>query len=246
MENNATELYDFTIIVPMFNEKGNLHALEKRLSAYLEACPKHACVMFVDDGSTDGGTRKLEEMCGRHHNFFFREFAENRGLSAALKAGIDATYSEYVGYMDADLQTAPEDFDLLLAHIDDYTLVTGVRKDRKDGPFKRLQSRIGNSIRQHYTHDGATDTCCPLKVMHTSAARKLPMFNGMHRFIPALVLLQEGGSFLEVPVQHFRRKAGKSKFHFWNRMRGPLADCRAYKWMRKRFINYNVTKEKVM
>ena len=237
---NKTADYRFTIIVPVYNEEDNVYTLEKRLAAFLPECREKACVLFVNDGSTDSSGERIREICARNPDFFHIGFAKNAGLSAALKAGIDYTGSEYLGYMDADLQTAPEDFNLLLEHIADYTMVTGIRANRKDTPFKRFQSKFANGFRRMMTHDGATDTGCPLKVLHTDAAKRLPLFKGMHRFLPALVLLQDGGSYKQVPVRHFPRTAGKSKFHLWNRLAGPFADCFAYRWMKPRYINYKV------
>lgn len=237
---NKTANYRFTIIVPVFNEEDNIHTLEKRLAAFLPECREQACVLFIDDGSTDSSAERIREVCARNADFFHIGFVKNAGLSAALKAGIDHTESEYLGYMDADLQTAPEDFNLLLEHIEDYTMVTGIRANRKDTPFKRFQSKFANGFRRMMTHDGATDTGYPLKVLHTDAAKRLPLFKGMHRFLPALVLLQDGGCYKQVPVRHFPRTAGKSKFHLWNRLAGPFADCFAYRWMKPRYINYKV------
>lgn len=237
---NRTSQYDFTIIVPTYNEEDNIYTLEERLSAYLPQCIEKACVLFVNDGSKDGTAAKLAEICSRNPDFFYIDFEKNCGLSAALKAGIDYTESEYLGYMDADLQTAPEEFNLLLKDIKDYSMVIGIRAKRNDSAFKRFQSKFANGFRRMMTHDGATDTGCPLKVLRTDVAKKLPLFTGMHRFLPALVLLQEGGCYKQVPVSHFPRVAGKSKFHLWNRLVGPFLDCFAYRWMKPRYIEYKV------
>lgn len=237
---NHTSEYDFTIVCPVYNEQENIARLEERFRGYLPAASRRTCVLFVDDGSTDGSSDLLKRMCGRNDGFYYIAFERNAGLSAAIKAGIDFTESPLVGYIDADLQTTPEDFERLLPFSADHQLVTGVRAERKDTLFKRFQSRFANSFRRMMTHDRATDTGCPLKVMQLGAARRIPFFRGMHRFLPALILLQEGASYKEVPVRHFPRVAGKSKFHLWNRLVSPLADCFAYRWMHKRAINYRV------
>ncbi len=236
---NKTKNYELTILVPIYNEEDNISALEERLGAFLPTALRSACVLFIDDGSSDGSLQRIREVCSRHTDFLFLSLERNGGLSAALKAGIDATFSPYVGYMDADLQTAPEDFNLLLADIEDYELVTGIRANRKDTPFKRLQSKIANGFRRMMTHDGMQDTGCPLKVMHTDYARRIPFFTGMHRFLPALILLQHG-RIKQMPVRHFPRTAGVSKYHLWNRLVSPFIDCFAYRWMKKRYINYRV------
>lgn len=242
---NKTTNYQFTIIVPVFNEQDNISALEERLCLFLPKAHYAACVLFVDDGSTDGSLDRIREICRRHTDFFYLSLERNGGLSAALKAGIDATGSQYVGYMDADLQTTPDDFNLLLAYIRDNELVTGIRANRKDTAFKRLQSKIANGFRRLMTGDGVQDTGCPLKVMHTGCARKVPFFTGMHRFLPALVLLQ-GGRVKQVPVRHFPRTAGVSKYHLLNRLVAPFIDCFAYRWMRKRYINYVVAENNIV
>ena len=236
---NKTSLYQLTIIVPIYNEEDNMDALEERLSLYLPQALKSTCVLFVNDGSTDSSLKRMQEVCKRHQDFFYLSLQKNGGLSAAMKAGIDATASPYAGYMDADLQTTPEDFNLLLADIENYELVMGIRTNRKDTAFKRMQSRIANKFRQMMTHDGVQDTGCPLKVMHTDYAKRIPFFTGMHRFLPALILLQNG-RIKQVSVRHFPRTAGVSKYHLWNRLVSPFMDCFAYRWMKKRYINYKI------
>lgn len=236
---NSTAKYRFTIIVPVYNEEENIHTLEEKLNQFLPHSILSACVLFVNDGSKDDSLHRIDEICSRNSHFFYLSLDNNRGLSAALKAGIDACFSEYVGYMDADLQTDPDDFNLLLRDIRDYEMVTGIRADRKDSFFKNLQSKIANGYRRMMTNDGISDTGCPLKVMHTDVARRIPFFNGMHRFLPALVLLQNG-RVKQTPVRHYPRVAGTSKYHLWNRLSGPFIDCFAYRWMKKRYINYHV------
>lgn len=243
---NKTSRYQFTIIVPVYNEEDNIATLEEKIGAYLARCTHKACALFVNDGSSDRSLAGIKEICRRNPDFHYISFAQNRGLSAAIKAGIDNAESAYVGYIDADLQTDPEDFDLLLAHIGQYTLVTGIRADRKDTGFKKLQSRIANGFRRRMTHDGMQDTGCPLKVMHTEAAKRIPFFTGMHRFLPALILLQEGGCVKQVPVRHYPRMAGVSKYHLWNRLVAPFVDCFAYRWMKKRYINYSINEQDIL
>ena len=120
------QIYDFTIIVPLYNEADNMPELERRLSAYLDTCSMKACVLFVDDGSSDGSLDCLKAMCSRHGNFRYISFGHNCGLSTALKAGFDYADSPYIGYIDADLQTYPEDFEKLLPYIREYDMVTGI------------------------------------------------------------------------------------------------------------------------
>lgn len=237
---NNTANYELTIVVPIYNEAGNMSRLVKTVGDFLPTCTKKACVLFVNDGSDDGSLPLIKEACAANSDFYYISWNRNRGLSAAIKAGIDVSESALTGYMDADMQTDVRDFNLLLEHADKYPLVMGIRANRKDTWFKRTQSKIANSFRRMMTHDGATDTGCPLKVLHTDYARRIPFFNGMHRFLPALIKLQDGGAFYETPVRHYEREAGKSKYHLWNRLVGPFKDCFAFRWMAHRYINYHI------
>ncbi|ETN96040.1 Glycosyl transferase family 2 [Zhouia amylolytica] len=233
--------YEFTIIVPVYNEEENLERVEKELSDYIAKSTKKTKVLFVNDGSKDNSQKLIELICQRSPDFSYLLFEENRGLSAAIKAGFDFADTELVGYIDSDLQTAPDDFNLLLEEIEEFDLVTGVRADRKDSFVKNMSSTIANSIRRAFTHDGMDDTGCPLKVIKTDYAKRIPMFKGLHRFLPAMILLQNG-KIKQVPVRHFPRMAGTAKFGLWNRLLGPLMDCFAYLWMKKKYINYSVAK----
>ncbi|WP_339702087.1 glycosyltransferase family 2 protein [uncultured Marixanthomonas sp.] len=232
-------MYQFTIIVPVYNEEDNLERVEEELLAYMKIATKKTAVLLVNDGSSDNSQSLIETICSKNEAFNYISFKENRGLSAAIKAGFDHVETPLLGYIDSDLQTAPEDFNLLLQHIGEYDLVTGVRADRKDTFVKNMSSKIANGIRRTFTHDGMDDTGCPLKVIKSDYAKRIPMFEGLHRFLPAMILLQNG-KIIQIPVQHFPRMAGTAKFGVWNRLIGPLMDCFAYLWMKKKYINYQV------
>ncbi len=234
--------YQFTIIVPVFNETDNLLRVEKELLAYIKIAPLKILVLFVNDGSTDNSQALIETICNRNTCFSFLTFKENRGLSAAIKAGFDYTNTEFIGYIDSDLQTSPKDFNLLLEYRNEYDLITGIRVNRQDRIVKNLSSKIANSIRRAFTKDGILDTGCPLKVIKASYAKRIPMFKGLHRFLPAMVLLQNG-KVKQIPVQHFPRISGATKFGFRNRFFTPFIDCFIYLWMKKKYINYDIKKQ---
>lgn len=231
--------YEFTIVVPVYNEEDNLKRVEKELTNYIKIAIKKIKILFINDGSNDNSQKLIEDICRNNDDFNFIKFQKNCGLSAALTAGFMNTDTELVGYIDSDLQTAPKDFNLLLKEIGKFDLVTGVRNNRKDSFVKNISSTIANRIRRSFTQDGMDDTCCPLKVIKTEFAKKIPMFKGLHRFLPAMILLQNG-NITQVPIQHFPRIAGKTKYGLWNRLVGPLVDCFAYLWVKKKYINYTI------
>ena len=228
-----------TIVVPIYNEEENIERLCKELSDFIKKSKVETQILFINDGSIDNSEKLINNQCNTNDKFRSLSFKKNSGLSAAIKAGFDYTNTSLVGYIDADLQTNPEDFNLLLNKISDYDLVTGVRTKRKDSLVKNISSFIANSIRRLFTNDNMDDTGCPLKIIKTSFAKKIPMFRGIHRFLPAMILLQ-GGRIHQVPVRHYPRMAGKAKFGFFNRLFGPLMDCFAYLWMKNKYINYQI------
>lgn len=238
MENKTSD-YKLTIVIPVYNEEGNMLRLEEVLGIFKQHAKVKTCILFVNDGSVDSSGKLMREICARQSDFFYLEFIRNCGLSAAMKAGIDHTYSEFVGYMDADLQTTPEDFNLLLDHVGEYEMVMGIRTGRKDSFVKNMSSKVANGFRRMMTHDGVEDTGCPLKILRTEYAKRIPFFTGMHRFLPALIQLQNG-KVKQIPVHHFQRMAGKSKYNLFNRLIGPFKDCFAYRWMKHRYINYDI------
>lgn len=236
---NKTSDYEFTICIPVYNEEENLPRVEERLRDFLPKSIKKACVLFINDASTDSSLKLIKDICERNHDFFYINMDKNGSVTAAMKAGFGMAESPLVGWIDADLQTDPEDFNKLLAHMNDHALAMGIRTKRQDTFFRRYQSKIANWYRRQMTGDTAKDSVCPLKVIRTEYTRSFPYFTGMHRFLPALVTLQ-GGSYHQEPVNHHPRVAGKAKFGFRNRVIVGFFDCFALRWMRSRNITNKV------
>jgi dolichol-phosphate mannosyltransferase len=228
-----------TIVIPVYNEEESLDFLTFQLKRFLNITPVDTTVLWVDDGSTDHSCEKIEKVCSNDSRFSYIFLEKNGGLSAALKAGFDASHSTLIGYMDADAQTLPMDFLRLLEYAPWYGLVMGIRENRKDSLIKRITSRWANRIRQWILGDGIKDSGCPLKVMKAEVAHRLPFFNGMHRFIPALVMMQ-GAGVKQVPIHHFKRYAGESKFSTWNRLIGPFFSMLFVRWMKNHYVHYSI------
>ena len=233
--------YSLTIIVPVYNEQENLLRVEEKLNEYILNSKINCQILLVNDGSTDNSEELMKMICDRNTAFNYISFEKNCGLSAAIKAGFDHSSTNLTGYIDSDLQTDPFDFDLLLAQIDNFDLVNGYRHERKDSFIKNLSSQVANTVRNWFTNDQMDDTGCPLKIIRTEYAKKIPMFKGLHRFLPAMILLQ-GGRIKQVPIRHYPRVAGTAKFGLRNRLIKPLMDCFGYLWMKKNYINYRVYK----
>ncbi len=236
---NRSADYFLTIVVPVYNEEESLPTLFTALKSYLSQASVRACVLFVNDGSADGSLALIKAACEQNTDFFYLSLQQRCGLTGALKAGFDHSASPWSAYIDADLQTFPEDFELLLPHVGEAELICGIRAKRHDSWSKKMQSKIANKIRNAVTHDGFSDTNCPLKIIDSSLARKLPLFSGMHRFLPALTLLF-GKRVYAVPVRHQERRQGKSKFNLFNRGLSGLCDLFAFVWMRRRFVSPQV------
>ena len=238
MTNHSAD-YFLTIVVPIFNEEESLTRLVSALQDYKSKASVKLCVLLVNDGSADGSLNLIKQACAQDKDFFYLSLAHRCGLTGALKAGFTHAASPWCGYIDADLQTFPEDFELLLPHVHEAALICGIRAKRHDSWSKKIQSKIANKIRNAVTHDGFSDTNCPLKIIDTKLAKALPLFSGMHRFLPALTLLF-GQQVVAVPVRHQERLQGKSKFNLFNRGLSGLCDLFAFIWMRRRFVNPQV------
>ncbi len=232
-----------TIIVPVYNEEQCLPALKLQMDDFLNKSPVPSNVLFVNDGATDNSQSIIEKICDRDLRYHYLQLEINRGLSTALKAGIDNCSTDLIGYIDADIQTSPIDFLKLLEFIPQYDFITGIRQHRKDSTLKKTCSFLANHLRQLINHDRFMDTGCPLKIGKALFLKQVPFFDGMHRFLPSLVLMA-GGKVHQIPVQHFPRFAGRAKYGFLNRIGVALVDMLAFRWIQTHYIHYDIARQK--
>jgi dolichol-phosphate mannosyltransferase len=223
-----------SIVVPLYNEEGNVVELQNQIATALAAHDYE--LVLVDDGSTDATVSRVQRGGGVR----LLEFEKNAGQSAAMHAGIHAARGAVIVTLDGDLQNDPADIPAMLAKLDEgHDLVCGYRAKRKDTAFKRWQSRIANAVRSRFTGDGVRDTGCTLKVMRRECREALLPFNGMHRFIPALIRAM-GYRVTEMPVNHRPRTAGVSKYGFGNRAWRATMDMFGVRWLNSRRVRYRV------
>ena len=235
---------DVSLVVPVYDERENLPILIREIGRVLAGRGWSYEIVAVDDGSTDGSLDALKALKREHPELHIVAFAANAGQTAALAAGFRAARGQVIVTLDADLQNDPADVPALVDELErsGAAAVVGYRVNRQDSAWKRLQSRIANGVRNQLNHETIRDTGCSLKAFRADAARALPLFNGMHRFLPTLIKLH-GGTVAEVPVQHRPRRFGRTKYGMWNRVFRSLADAFAVRWMQRRALRYRVREE---
>jgi glycosyltransferase involved in cell wall biosynthesis len=197
-------------------------------------------IVAVDDGSTDGSLDELNALRDQHPSLRVLALQERSGQSAATAAGLAEVMGDVVVTMDADGQNDPADIPTLLealARDPALAAAVGYRLGRADSGWKRLQSRVANTVRNCITRDGMRDTGCSLKAVRTPVLAAIPRFDGMHRFLPALIQAH-GGLVRQVPVHHRPRRAGRSKYGMWDRAFRGLVDALAVRWYRRRALRY--------
>jgi dolichol-phosphate mannosyltransferase len=233
---------DLSLVIPVYNERDNLAPLIGEIERALAG--RRFEIVAVDDGSTDGSLEALKELKRGHPALHIVSFAANAGQTAAFAAGFQAARGAVIVTLDADGQNDPADIPALVDALaqSGATAVAGYRVDRRDSRWKLVQSRIANGVRNRLNRETIRDTGCSLKAFRAPALRTLPLFNGMHRFLPTLVKLQ-GGTVAEVPVHHRPRRSGRTKYGMWNRVFRSLADAFAVRWMQRRALRYHVTEE---
>lgn len=228
-----------SIVIPVFDEIENLDPLLAELQAALAATGRSAEIVLVDDASTDGGGAWMLDRARTEPRLKPILLAERCGQSAALAAGLAHARGAVIVTMDADLQNDPADLPRVLAALENADVVSGVRVGRQDSWVRLVSSRIANAVRRATLGDPVTDIGCSFKAYRREALEQLPMFVGVHRFLPALCVFR-GARFAEVPLSHRARRHGVSKYGVSNRLWRGLHDLVGVSWLKVRLVRYRV------
>jgi glycosyltransferase involved in cell wall biosynthesis len=233
---------ELSVIVPVYNEEESIPELAAEIRAALDPPGIAYEVLWVDDGSTDGSPAALAALAAADPRVRVLRVGRNSGLSAALDAGFTHARAPVLVTLDGDLQNDPADIPRLLAELADCDVVCGVRARRRDDWLRRASSRIANAVRNRLTRESIADVGCTLRAYRAPFVARVPMFTGIHRFLPTLLRLS-GARVKEVPVNHRPRLHGEPKYNIRNRIWRALVDLFAVRWMQRRWIDRRLVEE---
>ena len=206
---------DISVVVPLYNEEESLPELIRWIEEVMEREGYKYEVIMVDDGSTDSSWKIIKELSERNRNIRGISFRRNYGKSAALYHGFASAEGRVVVTMDADLQDSPEEIPEMYRMVveDGYDIVSGWKKQRFDNKLtKNLPSKLYNATARWITGIKLHDMNCGLKAYRNEVVKNIEVYGEMHRYIPYLAKNAGFGRITEKPVQHQKRKYGKSKF----------------------------------
>jgi dolichol-phosphate mannosyltransferase len=225
-----------SIVVPVRNEADNVAPLLKEIVSVLDGRWAYE-IIYVNDGSTDATGERLCELMKNHPRLRQLRHATSCGQSAAVRSGVRAARGAIVATLDGDGQNNPAFLPELILAIenggDRVGLAAGQRVGRKDAGFKRWQSRAANAVRNAVLHDGTRDTGCGLKAFRREVFLSMPYFDGLHRFLPALVR-REGFHIAYVDVIDRPRHSGVSNYGFFDRLWIGIMDLAGVWWLIRR------------
>jgi dolichol-phosphate mannosyltransferase len=224
-----------SVVVPVRNEAGNIAPLVGEIAAVLQG--RVFEIVYVDDGSKDGTGQELRGLMAQHPWLRQIRHAQSCGQSAAVRTGVTMAHAPVVVTLDGDGQNDPAFIPALVARLEAggirCGLVVGQRVGRKATGFKKLQSRIANAVRGAVLKDGTRDTGCGLKAFRRDVFLALPYFDGLHRFMPALIR-RDGFDIGYVDVVDRERRHGTSNYGFWDRLWIGILDLGGVWWLIRR------------
>ncbi len=224
---------EISVILPCYNEEGNIEPLVRELTEVLRPLGHPYEIVYVDDASTDGSVEKIRQVSQKYPGVRLVRHKLNCGESAALVSGFENSTGEVIITMDADLQNDPHDIPKLLKVLETCDIVCGVRTKRKDNLVRRISTRIANKVRDTLLHDGIHDAGCTFRAFRRRVLVNLIAFKGLHRFLPTLCRIHRF-KVREVPINHRPRLKGYSKYGISNRLFVGIHDIFGIRWYRKR------------
>ncbi len=231
------EAVELSVVAPVRNEAGNAAALAREIAQVLDG--RAFEIIFVDDASRDDTRAELAGARQDLASLRILGHRRNAGQSRAIRTGVLAARGPIVATLDGDGQNDPADLSRLLARITrpdapaDLALVAGQRRSRQDTQAKRVASRIANGVRRRLLNDGAADSGCGIKVFKRDAFLRLPYFDHMHRYMPAL-MRREGYQVEFLDVNHRPRGAGRSNYTNLGRLAAAMSDLFGVLWLASR------------
>lgn len=236
MTNPSNSPVAVSIVVPVRNEENNISPLIAEIASALDGRWNYE-IVYVNDGSTDGTAVHLADEMSARQNLRQIVHAISSGQSAAVRSGVRAARGAIVATLDGDGQNNPAFLPDLISAIenggDRVGLAAGQRVGRKDTGFKKFQSRVANGVRNMILRDGTRDTGCGLKAFRRDVFLMMPYFDGLHRFLPALVR-REGFGIAYVDVIDRPRRSGVSNYGFFDRLWIGLMDLAGVWWLIRR------------
>jgi dolichol-phosphate mannosyltransferase len=225
-----------SIVVPVRNEAENIAPLIAEIASALDGRWPYE-IIYVNDGSTDATAERLTAVMKQRENLRQIRHVTSSGQSAAVRSGVRAARGVIVATLDGDGQNNPAFLPDLIAAIENggerVGLAAGLRVGRKDTGFKKIQSRIANGVRNAILRDGTRDTGCGLKAFRREVFLMMPYFDGLHRFLPAL-MRREGYEIAYVEVVDRPRRSGVSNYGFFDRLWIGIMDLAGVWWLIRR------------
>ena len=225
-----------SVVVPVRNEAENIVPLIQEITVALDGRWAYE-IIYVNDGSTDATAARLAAVMKQRENLRQLQHAVSTGQSAAVRSGVRAARGAIVATLDGDGQNNPAFLPDLIAAVEKggerVGLAAGQRVGRKDTGFKKFQSRAANAIRSAILHDGTRDTGCGLKAFRREVFLMMPYFDGLHRFLPAL-MRREGYEIAYVDVIDRPRRSGVSNYGFFDRLWIGIMDLAGVWWLIRR------------
>jgi glycosyltransferase involved in cell wall biosynthesis len=238
----ATDGPVLSVVLPCYNEEGNLRALFQAVRAAVDPLQLPYEIIVTDDGSADASWAVLKECAAADPRIRGQRLARNYGQSAALWAGIKAARGRFILTLDADLQNDPRDVPAFLRALEKFDCVCGTRvaARRQGDSWTRVAcSRVANWVRNRLSGEQIEDAGCTYRAFKRECVADLKFFKGMHRFLPTLIKM-EGFTVTEISIAHHPRFSGRTHYGIGNRLFASFYDLLAVRWMKRRMFRWEV------